>query len=108
MSYCIKFLKVGLLSVILFVMLPAFSVIQKDADASIDPGDNIKYNKDVPQLHFAASEIQKAFDETKKRDLTVELKIASNASLPAEGFEIKRDKHSRRFKLEKYSTLWWS
>ena len=58
MKYFVKCLKIGLLSSLLFLVLPAFSIIQKDAFSSIDPGDNVKYNIDVPQLHFAANEIQ--------------------------------------------------
>ena len=91
MKYFVKILKKGLLSVILFAVLPAYCVIQNDAVSSIDPGDNIKYNDAIPQLHFAATEIQNAFIETEKNDLMVELKIGPNESSSVEGFEIKRD-----------------
>lgn len=91
MKYFIKILKKGLLSVLLFAVLPAYCLIQNDAVSSIDPGDNIKYNDAIPQLQFAATEIQNAFIETEKNDLTVELIIGSNESSSAEGFEIKSD-----------------
>ena len=90
-SRCVRYVKNGILLAILFVVVPANAVAQEGAQPSIRPGTNIQYNKGVPQLHFAAMEIQKAFNETKKIDLTVELKIGPNGSSSPEGFEFIRD-----------------
>lgn len=91
-SRFVWYVKNGILLTNLFVVISTKAVTQKGTLQSITTGDNIKYNKSVPQLYFAATEIQKAFNGTKNKDLTVELKIDPNDSSSPEGFQIKRDR----------------
>lgn len=84
MNCDVDFFKRGLWLAVLFVV-PVYAALSFHQD------EKIKYDDGVPQLHFAAIEIQKAFHETNNKELTVELKIGPNGSSSPEGFEIQRD-----------------